>query len=36
VIVVERMESNRYLSQARSMEVPLVLGDATSREHWTP
>ncbi len=29
VIVIERMESNRYLSEARAMEVPLVLGDAT-------
>jgi len=29
VVVVERMESNRYLSQARALGVPLVLGDAT-------
>ncbi len=29
VVVVERMEGNRYLSQARSLGVPLVLGDAT-------
>ena len=29
VVVVERMESNPYLSQARSLEVPLVIGDAT-------
>jgi Trk K+ transport system NAD-binding subunit len=29
VVVVERMEGNRYMSQARSLGVPLVLGDAT-------
>jgi Trk K+ transport system NAD-binding subunit len=29
VVVVERMEGNRYLSQARALQVPLVLGDAT-------
>jgi Trk K+ transport system NAD-binding subunit len=29
VVVVERMEGNRYLGQARSLGVPLVLGDAT-------
>jgi Trk K+ transport system NAD-binding subunit len=29
VVVIERMEGNPYLSQARSMGVPLVLGDAT-------
>ena len=29
VVVVERTESNRYLSEARSLNVPLVLGDAT-------
>ncbi len=29
VVVIERMESNRYLGQARAMGVPLVLGDAT-------
>jgi Trk K+ transport system NAD-binding subunit len=29
VVVVERTESNSYLTQARSHEVPLVLGDAT-------
>jgi Trk K+ transport system NAD-binding subunit len=29
VVVVERTESNSYLTQARALEVPLVLGDAT-------
>jgi Trk K+ transport system NAD-binding subunit len=29
VVVVERMESNPYLSQARALHAPLVLGDAT-------
>ncbi len=29
VVVIERMEGNRYLSQARAMEVPVVIGDAT-------
>jgi Trk K+ transport system NAD-binding subunit len=29
VVVVERMESNRYLAQARALGVPLILGDAT-------
>jgi Trk K+ transport system NAD-binding subunit len=29
VVVVERTESNSYLTQARSLGVPLVLGDAT-------
>jgi len=29
VVVVERTESNRYLSEARALNVPLVLGDAT-------
>jgi Trk K+ transport system NAD-binding subunit len=29
VVVVERMEGNSYLAQARSLGVPLVLGDAT-------
>jgi Trk K+ transport system NAD-binding subunit len=29
VVVVERMDSNRYMSQARALGVPLVLGDAT-------
>jgi Trk K+ transport system NAD-binding subunit len=29
VVVVERMESNRYLAEARSLGVPLVIGDAT-------
>jgi Trk K+ transport system NAD-binding subunit len=29
VVVIERMEGNRYLSQARAMEVPIVIGDAT-------
>jgi Trk K+ transport system NAD-binding subunit len=29
VLVIERMASNRYLSEARALEVPLVLGDAT-------
>jgi Trk K+ transport system NAD-binding subunit len=28
-IVIERMESGGYLSQARALSVPLVLGDAT-------
>jgi Trk K+ transport system NAD-binding subunit len=29
VVVVERMEGNSYLGQARTLGVPLVLGDAT-------
>jgi Trk K+ transport system NAD-binding subunit len=29
VVVIERMASNRYLSEARALEAPLVLGDAT-------
>jgi Trk K+ transport system NAD-binding subunit len=29
VVVVERTDSNEYLAQARSMEVPVVIGDAT-------
>ncbi len=29
VIVIERMASNRYLSEARALEAPLVIGDAT-------
>jgi Trk K+ transport system NAD-binding subunit len=29
VVVVERMESNSYLGQARALGVPLVVGDAT-------
>jgi Trk K+ transport system NAD-binding subunit len=29
VVVVERTESNSYVSQARALGVPLVLGDAT-------
>ena len=29
VVVVERMENNPYLSRARSLRVPVVLGDAT-------
>jgi Trk K+ transport system NAD-binding subunit len=29
VVVVERMESNSYLGQARALSVPLVVGDAT-------
>ena len=29
VIVIERMEGNRYLSEARALEAPLVIGDAT-------
>jgi Trk K+ transport system NAD-binding subunit len=28
-VVIERTESNSYMAQARSLEVPLVLGDAT-------
>ncbi len=29
VVVVERSDSNQYVSEARAMEVPVVLGDAT-------
>lgn len=29
VVVIERMEGNPYLSEARALEVPLVIGDAT-------
>jgi Trk K+ transport system NAD-binding subunit len=29
VVVIERMEGNRYLNQARALEVPIVIGDAT-------
>lgn len=29
VVVVERMEGNSYINQARALNVPLVLGDAT-------
>jgi Trk K+ transport system NAD-binding subunit len=29
VIVIERMEGNRYLGEARALEAPLVIGDAT-------
>jgi Trk K+ transport system NAD-binding subunit len=29
VVVIERTESNSYMARARSLEVPLVLGDAT-------
>jgi Trk K+ transport system NAD-binding subunit len=29
VVVVERMENNSYVAEARALEVPLVLGDAT-------
>jgi Trk K+ transport system NAD-binding subunit len=29
VIVIERMASNRYLGEARALEAPLVIGDAT-------
>ena len=29
VIVIERMAGNRYLSEARALEAPLVIGDAT-------
>ncbi len=29
VVVVERSESNQYVSEARALEVPVVLGDAT-------
>jgi Trk K+ transport system NAD-binding subunit len=29
VVVVERTESNQYVSEARAMEVPVVVGDAT-------
>jgi Trk K+ transport system NAD-binding subunit len=28
-VVIERTESNSYMAQARTLEVPLVLGDAT-------
>ncbi len=29
VVVIERTDSNEYLAQARAMEVPVVIGDAT-------
>ena len=29
VVVIERMESNPYLTEARALQAPLVLGDAT-------
>ncbi len=29
VVVIERMENNRYLTEARALQAPLVLGDAT-------
>jgi Trk K+ transport system NAD-binding subunit len=29
VVVIERMESNPYLTEARALHAPLVLGDAT-------
>jgi Trk K+ transport system NAD-binding subunit len=29
VVVIERMESNPYVSEARALQAPLVLGDAT-------
>jgi Trk K+ transport system NAD-binding subunit len=29
VVVVERTDSNQYLAQARAMQVPVVIGDAT-------
>jgi Trk K+ transport system NAD-binding subunit len=29
VVVVERMESNPYLTEARALQAPIVLGDAT-------
>ncbi|HVC24550.1 MAG TPA: NAD-binding protein [Acidimicrobiales bacterium] len=32
VVVVERDEANRYLERARSLGVPVVVGDATVRE----